>query len=159
MLLVMNEWETSRSYTCVHVLVWAYSRPGCVSLLHFLVRLLSEGHSSPHFHTENVLLRVPWDLQLNSIHLLPLEDDVGGDGGGIASLYLPRARCMCVCLLSDHLFKNVWTFYALLSNISQTGAQHNSGRVTENHCGQNMICCSDSQLLMINASEKRGKYA
>lgn len=81
MLLVMNEWETSRSYTCVHVLVWACSRPGCVSLLHFLVRLLSEGHSSPHFHTENVLLRVPWDLQLNSIHLLPLEDDVGGDGG------------------------------------------------------------------------------
>lgn len=152
----MNEWETSRSYTCVHVLVWACSRPGCVSLLHFLMRLLSEGHSSPHFHTENVLLRVPGDLQLNSIHLLPLEDDGGGDGGNCLSV---SPAGMCVCLLSDHLFKNVWTFYALLSNISQTGAQHNSGRVTENHCGQNMICCSDSQLLMINASEKRAKYA
>lgn len=39
------------------------------------------------------------------------------------------------------------------------GQQHHSGRVTENRCGQNMISRSDSQLLMMNARQKRAKYA
>lgn len=80
----MNGKEKSRSYLCACV--------ACVLLLQCPVPLLSGAHSSLQFHTQNVLLRVPWDLQLNSIHLLPLED-----GGGEASLYLIQPRCMCIC--------------------------------------------------------------
>lgn len=58
-----------------------------------------------HISTQRMsYLRVPGDLQLNSIHLLPLEDDGGGDGGNCLSV---SPAGMCVCLLSDHLFKNV----------------------------------------------------
>lgn len=43
--------------------------------------------------------------------------------------------------------------------MAQTGMRHDSRRVTENHCGQNMISLLDSQLLVMNASQRRAKYA
>jgi len=43
--------------------------------------------------------------------------------------------------------------------IWQSGTQHISERVTENHSGQNMISLLNSQLLVRNAGQKGEKYA
>lgn len=63
----------------------------------------------------------------------------------------------CVFVYSLLIYLKLYKPLVLLCQIS--GRQHYSGWLTENHYGQNMIFLLDSQLLMMNARQKRAKYA